>query len=181
MKRTFLTFLFIIYASSANAFSIDEIYRDVVLETDKGYMPLNTKTTSNLPIEISDEDAKAEKENSEEYLSFINAKKEAKIKQEKIDARWKETIRRVEKNQITPVDLETIENNVRNNHPQATEIYAWMHTKGIGVKKDLIKAFKLYKKAETLKVENSAENANKVYKVMSRKQKETIIYEGIGL
>ena len=81
--------------------------------------------------------------------------------------RWLKAIEAVKKNNITPLDLKEIESKEELDDPTATEILAFMYARGIGVKMDLIKAFKLYRKAERLNIPNAKENAIKVYKDMT--------------
>lgn len=80
---------------------------------------------------------------------------------------WENTIKAVRENRVTPIELEEITKRAEQNNPRAIEIYAWMTTKGVGVRQDLIKAFLLYQKAAKLGVLNAENNAAQIYRVLS--------------
>ena len=80
---------------------------------------------------------------------------------------WENAIKAIQENRVTPVELEEIIKRVEQNNPRATEIYAWMLTKGVGVKQNLIKAFQLYQQAAKLGVLNAENNAAQIYRVLS--------------
>ena len=71
-------------------------------------------------------------------------------------------------------DLEEINQRVKLNDAKAVEVLAWMYTKGVGVKQNLVEAFKLYKKAESLQVSSAAQNASLVFKAMTVDEKAKI-------
>ena len=76
---------------------------------------------------------------------------------------------------MTAVELRELEVKAGENNPQAVEILAWIYAKGVGVKPDLVKAFRLYMQAENLGVPDAKLNAAKVYKVMPRQMRENLV------
>ena len=81
---------------------------------------------------------------------------------------------------VTPKELDEIKNRIKQNNPDAIEIYAYMNAKGIGVQKDFIKSFNLYRQAEKLGVPQAKENDIKVFKAMSPEQKQKLYNPQLG-
>ena len=174
-----LTALGLIFPSSSHAMSLDEIYRDVIRSNNSGYLPIYVKNR-NAPQFLLDEE---KLKDAQEVPPVINEPKKNMIidfedyrlqreQEEKAKTqRWLKAIEAVKKNNVTPLDLKEIESKEELDDPTATEILAFMYARGIGVKMDLIKAFKLYRKAERLNIPNAKENAIKVYKVMTPDQR----------
>ena len=174
-----LTALGLIFPSSSHAMSLDEIYRDVIRSNNSGYLPIYVKNR-NAPQFLLDEE---KLKDAQEVPPIINEPQKNMIidfedyrlqreQEEKAKTqRWLKAIEAVKKNNVTPLDLKEIESKEELDDPTATEILAFMYARGIGVKMDLIKAFKLYRKAERLNIPNAKENAIKVYKVMTPDQR----------
>lgn len=169
---------FIIYPTGSQAFSIDSVYRDVMRSENDDRLPIFVKNTdfSSLRFdkEIEQYEEKKETANKTEYMSFVNKKQLRDDKKIKDAKEWSETLIAIEKNQVTPIDLERVQNKVSNNDPKATEIYAFMLTKGVGVSKDFIQAFIYYKKSEVLGIENAKKNSIEIYKAMTPDQRSKI-------
>ena len=72
------------------------------------------------------------------------------------------------------IELDDITTRVKDEDPKATEVLAWMYTNGVGVSKDFVEAFNLYKKAAQLNVNNAEKNAIIVYKSMNEEQRRRI-------
>ena len=181
-KKTlfFILFASLIYTLPAQATSLDEIYRDLVRSDNSGYLPMFVKNR-NAPDFILDEESSKKITPPEEAklldikavnLESERAKREAALKA--AQERWKNTLKAIKNNQITPVDLEELQKHVNNNEAEAIEIYAWMNARGIGIKPDLVKAFHLYQKASALKVPGANNNAAQVYKAMTREQRNSL-------
>ena len=81
----------------------------------------------------------------------------------------------IQENNVSPVDLEEIITQSEKNNPKAIEIYAWMNTKGIGVKQNLLKAFELYQKAAKLGVANAENNAAQIYRVLTSDERAQLL------
>ncbi len=177
-----LVSIFLLFGQNGHCSSLDELYRDVIRSDNQGYLPLfvkNRKTSDfnwldeenfkNLPQEkISPlKDTKGPMSLSREY-SNPSALEKSKQQQ------WLKAIAAVKTNQVTPLELNEITSRVKENDPKATEILAWMYTKGIGVSKDYVEAFNLYKKAASLNVANADKNAVIVYNSMSEEQKKKL-------
>lgn len=184
MKNLIKIFIFICVlftADLAYAVSLDAMYRDVVKSTHDGYLPIFVKNRETPTLDIDDTKFDTsykidETQYAVEKINFSNDLQMQKIAEMKANEEWLNTVEAVESRIVTPLDLERIEKRVAQNYPKAIEVYAWMFAKGVGVEKDLIKSFALYKKAEELNVEKAHENALKVYKVMTQEQKEKILY-----
>lgn len=170
-------------AISVHATSLDELYRDIVREDNSGYLPLFVKNRTTPDFLLDDTTIKQIKEKTplipitgnNEIINFENKRKQKELEETLQQQQWQQTIETVKKGRVTAVELKEIEKRIQKNDTQALEIYAYIYAKGIGVKPNLIKAFKLYKRAEKLKVPNAKENAAKVYKAMSKQQRKELI------
>ena len=174
-----LTALGLIFPSSSHAMSLDEIYRDVIRSNNSGYLPIYVKNR-NAPQFLLDEEKLKDAQEvppviNEPQKNIIIDFEDYRLQREQEEKaktqRWLKAIEAVKKNNVTPLDLKEIESKEELDDPTATEILAFMYARGIGVKIDLIKAFKLYRKAERLNIPNAKENAIKVYKVMTPDQR----------
>lgn len=187
MKK-FIAFIFssILLAPNtglAQSSSLDELYRDIVKSDNQGYLPMFVKNR-NVPDFLVDENIPAELQNkkpdiepAKDEITEINFINERQLRDDAIKAKakkWQDTITAIQENRITPVELEEVEEKVKENNPQAIEILAFMNARGYGIKQDLIKAFHLYKKASTLRVAGSEKNMAIVYRSMTRIQKESL-------
>lgn len=172
--------LIIFHSNLAAATSLDEIYRDIVRDDNKGYLPIFVKNRNQPELLFEDDLVKPQN-----TPTLINAQQnqavqlvdERKIREEQRLAalkRWNDAVTAVKENRVTPVELEEIDRYVNNNDPKAIEIKAWMYARGVGVKPDLIEAFNLYQKAAELGVNSAIQNAAQVYKSMTRLQRESL-------
>ena len=168
-------------AQNSQATSLDELYRDVIRSDNSGYLPLFVKNRK-IPVVILEEDElspvkpKPQKQitQKEEVLKLTNKVSErAQIAKDR-QLQWIRTLSAVKSNQITAIELNDITTRVQADDPKATEILAWMYTNGVGVSKDFVEAFNLYKKAAQLNVANAEKNAFIVYKSMSDEQRRRI-------
>lgn len=187
MKK-FIAFIFgtILLAPNsglAQSSSLDELYRDIVKSDNQGYLPMFVKNRNvpdflvdeNIPAELQNK--KPEAEPTKDEITEINFINERQLRDDAIKAKvkkWQDTIKAIQENRITPVELEEVEEKVKENNPQAIEILAFMNARGYGIKQDLIKAFHLYKKASTLRVAGAEKNMAIVYRSMTRVQKESL-------
>ncbi len=181
MKTFFKLFLFmsLFLPKEAFATSLDEIYRDIVQSDNQGYLPVFVKNR-NIPDFLTEDEAPAQdsfaksastEEEKQRPVMLIN---ERKIKDQLEDfekQKWEQTLKAVQENRVTPVDLSLVEEKYKNKDQQATEILAWMYTTGTGVSQNLVKAFTLYQEASALNVPNALENARMVYHSMTPAQK----------
>ena len=183
MKKIFFAIICLIFSlSNASAGSLDELYRDLVKSDNEGYLPMFVKNRKAPDIltdnKISDSEVPQPTEtivNEPSEINFVDQRKireeEAKLALEK----WKNTLKAIQENNVSPVDLEEIITQSEKNNPKAIEIYAWMNTKGIGVKQNLLKAFELYQKAAKLNVANAENNAAQIYKALSADQRAQLL------
>ena len=184
MKK-FLTFfsLFLMFGVCGDCFAttLDELYRDVIKSENSGYLPLFVKNRKAPNVVLSEDELaelKQPTENKEEYKSEVlnltnDVGERVKAAKER-QLQWVKTIDAIKSNQVTPVELDDITSRVREDDPKAIEILAWMYTNGVGVSKDFVEAFNLYKKAAQLNVTNAEKNAFIVYKSMTEEQRRRI-------
>lgn len=176
MKKIVFIILSLMFAapeSSAN--SLDELYRDLIRADNEGYLPLFVKNRK-VPDILSDDKIPTAPQpvastpapnDVPQEVSFVDPRqKEAEAAKAEALA-WENAIKAIQENRVTPVELEEIIKRVEQNNPRAVEIYAWMLTKGVGVKQNLIKAFQLYQQAAKLGVLNAENNAAQIYRVLS--------------
>ncbi len=171
-----LSFLLV---SQAKASSLDELYREIIRSDNDGYLPLFVKNRSVPDILIEEEYIKKSLSSSDNKLrgevpapvNLSNNRKEKDSVEKKLQLRWQKTLEAVRENRVTPLEFEEISTRVNRGDPQATEILAWIHAKGVGTKIDLLKAFNLYNRAAELHVPQAQENAAKVYQAMNPAQK----------
>ena len=176
MKQIVFIILSLMFAapeSSAN--SLDELYRDLIRSDNEGYLPLFVKNRQ-VPDILSDDKIPTVPQpvastptpaDVPQEVSFVDPRQqEAEAAKAEVLA-WENAIKAIQENRVTPVELEEIIKRVEQNNPRATEIYAWMLTKGVGVKQNLIKAFQLYQQAAKLGVLNAENNAAQIYRVLS--------------
>ena len=180
----FMTLLFIALLPDASlaASSLDELYRDIIRSDNQGYLPLfvkNRKVPGDLLI---DEDnissikhlQPAPVDGNTEIINLSNTYGRDSVLAKARQQQWLKTVAAVKSNQVTPFELNDITSRVKENDPKATEILAWMYTKGIGVTPDFVTAFNLYKKAASLNVANADKNASLVYKSMNDEQRRLV-------
>lgn len=182
IKITFLAAFTVFLSSSAGAASLDELYRSIIRDDNEGYLPIYVKNRARPEMLFGEEfdnipDKPAPKVYDKPEDKTINLINEQKIKEEtellRI-RRWENAVKAVRENRVTPVELTEIENYARQKDPKAIEILAWMNTKGIGVRQDLVKAFHLYREAAALNVPQAQKNAALIYKAMTRRQRELL-------
>lgn len=174
-----ITTLSLVQASNVQGTSLDEIYRDVIRSDNSGYLPIYVKNRTAPEFILNEEQLKKAQEipnvialpTENKIIDFedyrAQREEEEKIKTE----RWIKAVEAVKKNNVTPIDLHEIESKAETEDSSAIEILAYMYARGIGVKMDLIKAFRLYKRAERHNVKNAKENAAKIYKIMTSDQR----------
>ncbi len=172
-----LTCLFPACAFSAS--SLDELYRDIIRSDNQGYLPLFVKNRT-VPgdILINEESISSLKhlepatlKNNHPPVNLSNTYGKDSVLAKAKQQQWLKTIAAVKSNQVTPLELNDITSRVEANDPKATEILAWMYTKGVGVNANFITAFNLYKKAALLNVANAEKNALIIYKSMNEEQR----------
>ncbi len=169
--------------NSAYAAGLDEIYRDLVRSDNRGYLPLFVKNRQ-APSLLDDErismpeapvvvepvvDSMTLKE-----ISLDNERQRREAEEKAAELRWQKVLKNVQNGYVSSFELEELSKREAQNNPQAVEVLAWIYSRGIGVKPDLIKAFNLYKKAVGLKVPSAMDNAVKVYRAMTPAQKNEI-------
>ena len=183
MKKTFFAIICLLFSvSQASAGSLDELYRDLIKSDNEGYLPMFVKNRKAPDIltdkQISDSDVAQPAEAVVEETLEVNFVDPRKVKEEAEKAalqKWENTIKAIQQNNVSPVDLEEIITQSDKNNPKAIEIYAWMNTRGVGIKQNLLKAFELYQKAAKLNVANAENNAAQIYKDLSADQRAQLL------
>lgn len=181
----FIGFLTVFPFENVQAMSLDEIYRDVVRSDNRGYLPMFVKNREAPDFIVDKEFLKDVPEPKAENNSPVNPdleivkfENQRKIHEEQVRkkwAAWNKVVQNVKNGKVTASELRELEVKAGENNPQAVEMLAWIYAKGVGVKSDLIKAFRLYMQAENLGVPNAKLNAAKVYKVMPRQMREELV------
>lgn len=182
IKITFLAAFTVFLSLPAGAASLDELYRSIIRDDNEGYLPIYVKNRNRPEMLFDDEfdnvlnkpAAKVYDKPEDKPVNLIN---EQKLKEEaelERIRRWENAVKAVRENRVTPVELTEIENYARQKDPKAVEILAWMNTKGIGVRQDLVKAFHLYREAAVLNVPQAQKNAALIYRAMTRRQRELL-------
>lgn len=163
----------------ASASTLDELYRDIIKSDNEGYLPVFVKNR-NIPDLLLEEEVLKKlpetKDNTNTRplpgpVSLTNHRLEAEAARKAALLRWENTLKTVQENRVTPLELEEINRRVALKDPKAVEILAWMNARGIGVSPNLPEAFRLYQFAVILKVPGAADNALKVYKAMKPEQR----------
>lgn len=183
--RFFVFFIFagfaaLFYAERASASSLDELYRDIIRSDNRGYLPLfvkNRQTPDHLFLSEEDLASVPKTKPDDKTAKTIKLSNDFQRRSILMQARqrqWLKTIAAVKANQVTPLELNDITTRAQENDPKATEILAWMYTKGVGVAPDFVAAFNLYKKAASLNVANAEQNALSVYKSMNEEQRRKV-------
>ena len=179
-KFCVIIFSILIFPNLCFATSLDEIYRDIVRSNNQGYLPVFVKNRHTPDFLDEDEFSKqienepAPKKDFDEPVDLNNQRKLRNDQIKKEIKAWKKNIDAIKKNQVSPLDLEEVEKRVSQNDPKATEIYAWMLARGVGINQDLNKALEMYQKAHFLKVPNAMQNAAQIYKSMTPEQREQV-------
>lgn len=181
MKKIIYILLFaMVFPHLCSAQSLDEIYRDIVKSENEGYLPLFVKNRQapDFLAEESAQDAPTAQSNSATKdtapINLINKRQIANDAKNSEVKKWQNTIEAIKLNQVTPVELHIVESRVAENDPKATEIYAWMLARGVGIEQNLIKAFNMYQRAALLQVPDAEKNAVIVYRAMSPDQRAQI-------
>lgn len=185
MKKFFVVFgsLFALIGvcGECSATSLDELYRDVIRSDNSGYLPLFVKNRKAPMVVLEEEDlteVKPKQQEKVEYktevLNLTNNVSERVKQAKERQLQWIKTVDAIKSNQVTAVELDDITSRAREEDPKAIEILAWMYTNGVGVSKDFVEAFNLYKRAAQLNVANAEKNAFIVYKSMNEEQRRRV-------
>ena len=174
-KFWFAAVSYLLFLGTAQAASLDELYRDIIRSDNRGYLPLFVKNRK-IPDSLFNAEGlnlprKSNVDSLSDPIKLSNDFKQRIASAKENRDQWDRTIAAVKSNQVTPLELNDITTRVNENDPVATEILAWMYTRGVGVTPDFIEAFHLYKKAARLNVANAEQNALIVYKAMNEEQR----------
>lgn len=186
MKKQLTAFIcalpLLLWGSCGNASSLDDLYRDIIRSDNQGYLPLFVKNrkmpdilgTGSLVQTASTDATQTKPASDDNGISLVNPIPEKEAAQRAKQLKWKQTLKAVEQNRITPLELDEIYYRIRLNDPKAVEVLAWMYTKGVGVQIDYVEAYKLYRKAAALNIPKAQENARLVYGAMNEEQRKKL-------
>lgn len=186
MKKQLAALIYVLpvllWSSCGSASSLDDLYRDIIRSDNQGYLPLFVKNrkmpdilgTENLLPQPADATAEPTTKTGGKSVSLINPIPEKEAAQRAKQLKWEQTLKAVEQNRITPLELDEIYYRIRLNDPKAVEVLAWMYTKGVGVQADYVEAYKLYRKAAALNIPQAQENAGLIYKAMNEEQRKKL-------
>ena len=180
-KNIFFLLALCFLCNSARAASLDTLYRDVIRSDNDGYLPLFVKNRSEPDVLI--EEQILQKATTQEVqkndiksnpINLTNNTRQKEALKRAKQLKWEQTIKAVQENRVTPIELDELNYRARLNDAKAIEILAWMYTNGVGVAQNLPKAFNLYRQAEKLQVTNADKNAIAVYKAMNPEQRASV-------
>jgi TPR repeat protein len=84
---------------------------------------------------------------------------------------WVEVVQQVAGGTPSPFAVDEVRRRSDGGDGQAVELLAWMHANGVGVRRDLPRAFNLYVQAGASGIEAARENASAVFRSMSVEQR----------
>lgn len=172
----------LVSSQGCQASSLDDLYRDIIRSDNKGYLPLFVKNRQ--APDVLDEqkiatttispEADALPTSAVQEVSLTNPipAQENAVRAKQL--KWDQTLQAVEKNQVTPLELDEINYRLKLNDPKAIEVMAWMYTNGVGVETNYIEAYRLYKRAAALEIPQAKNNAVLLFKAMNEEQRRKI-------
>lgn len=87
---------------------------------------------------------------------------------------WLEVVQQVAGGAPSPFAVDEVRRRGDSGDGQAVELLAWMHANGVGVRRDLPRAFSLYVQASSLGIQAARENAGAVFRSMSVEQRSQV-------
>ncbi|KJS37027.1 MAG: hypothetical protein VR70_13225 [Rhodospirillaceae bacterium BRH_c57] len=84
---------------------------------------------------------------------------------------WLEVVQQVAGGTPSPFAVDEVRRRGDTGDGQAVELLAWMHANGVGVRRDLPRAFSLYVEASSMGIEAARENAGAVFRSMNVEQR----------
>lgn len=84
---------------------------------------------------------------------------------------WLEVVQQVAAGSPSPFAVDEVTRRADGGDGQAVELLAWMHANGVGVRRDLPRAFRLYVQASDLGIDTAKDNAGAVFRSMSVEQR----------
>ena len=89
---------------------------------------------------------------------------------------WLEVVREVASGNPGPFAVDAVRHRAEGGDPQAVELLAWMTANGVGVRRDLPNGFRHYLRAAELGVNGARENAEAIFRVLSPEQRRALGY-----
>lgn len=84
---------------------------------------------------------------------------------------WLEVVQQVAGGAPSPFAVDEVRRRGDTGDGQAVELLAWMHANGVGVRRDLPRAFNLYVQASSMGIDAARDNASAVFRSMNVEQR----------
>lgn len=156
------------WIGSAMAFgpTLDSIFRDTVRGDNEGILPPYVLNRGLIPVPHS------KPLTPEEAAELARERGGSIVGQDLSPAlSWAEVLAEVARGEPTPLAVEAVRRRADGDDGPATELLAWMHVNGVGVRRDLVRAFNLYARAADLGIAAAPANAAAVFRSLSVDQR----------
>lgn len=158
------------WTSSASAFgrTLDEVFRGTLREEHNGTLPPFVVNRGLAPYPepkpLTPEEA-AELARRQQGVPALDLTGQMS---------WVEVVTEVAGGAPSPFAVEAVRRRAEDGDGQALELLAWMNANGVGLQRDLGKAFDLYSRAHTLGIQGAKDNAQAIYRSMSVGERRTV-------
>lgn len=150
--------------------SLDEIYRSAVRGEHDGELPAYFLRRGMAPI------PERKPLTPEEALAASRAAgSPIDLPPDQGELPWLQVVQEIAGGQPGPFAVEAVRARAEGGDSQAVELLAWMNANGVGVRRDLARAFGLYQQAEANGVPGARDNAQAVYKAMAPEERRGVI------
>lgn len=146
--------------------TLDEIFRGTVRQENDGSLPPYILNRGLPPVPVR-------KPLSPEEAADLARSQGAGVMEYDLGQpmAWLEVVRQVAGGAPTPFAVDEVRRRADAGDGQAVELLAWMHANGVGVRRDLPRAFGLYVEANGLGIEAARDNASAIYRSMNVEQR----------
>lgn len=150
--------------------SLDEIYRSAVRGEHDGELPAYFLRRGIAPL------PERKPLTPEEALAAARASAPAiDLPADQGDMPWLQVVQEVAGGKPGPFAVNAVRARAEDGDGQATELLAWMNANGVGLRRDLARAFSLYQQAEMHGVPGARDNAQAVYRAMAPEERRTVL------
>jgi len=146
--------------------TLDEIFRGAVRQENEGRLPSYILNRGLPPV--PQRKPMTPEEAAELAKSLGSGIQEYDLGQ---PLTWLEVVQQVAGGAPSPFAVDEVRRRGDNGDGQAVELLAWMHANGVGVRRDLPRAFGLYVQASSMGIEAAKENAGAIFRSMSVEQR----------
>jgi hypothetical protein len=148
--------------------TLDEVFRGVLREEHDGTLPPFVVNRGPVPYP---ERKPLTPEQAAEQARTADGLKPRDLGEEPA---WVEVVGQVAGGRPSPFAVEVVRRKAEEGDAQAIELLAWMSANGVGVQRDLPRAFDLYSRANGLGVDGAKDNAEAIYRSMSAGERRTV-------